>query len=76
VNLHVTSIHRIEVGTPGNLRQLPKACRHSHPAVPNLKNPGTETMIRGRKDDNSQTRFPLPQTRNKQEEMIEFEEKQ
>jgi len=41
-----------------------------------LTNPGTETMICGRRNDNSQTGFPLPQTGNKQEEMIEFEEKQ
>jgi len=35
----------------------------------------TETMISGRRSDNSQTEFPFPQRRNKQEEMIEFEEK-
>jgi len=40
-----------------------------------LENPSTETMISGRRNDNSQTDFPVPQTRNKPEEMIEFEEK-
>jgi len=32
-------------------------------------------MISSRRSDNSQTEFPVPQRRNKQEEIIEFEEK-